>query len=193
MRKEEIRTFWKKTIGINDARVLKQLEKYSEVWELDRGEKVITIGEKITEVPFLVSGALKAVQVDENGKQRVICFGYMPGEVGLSLNKMESGMLSESNVEVVQKCKLISVPLDVLLELFQNSKEVMEIYTKRMSEAIQNLVEHEKILLLYKANERYEWFLQRYGELENKVRKQDIASYLGISPETLSRLLKARL
>lgn len=188
MQREEIRLFWNKTVGVKSKNLLNLLEKHSVVWELDRGEKVITKGEEIKEIPFIVSGILKAVQVDENGKQRVLCFGYMPGEVGLSLNNIEKGMRSETNVEVVQKCKLISVPLDILVEMLQTSKEVMDIYTKRMSEAVLSLVEHENIVLLYKANERYAWFLEKYGELENKVRRQDIASFLGISPETLSRL-----
>ena len=49
-----------------------------------------------------------------------------------------------------------------------------------------------KKLFLHIVQERYEWFQERYQNVELSISQKDIASYLNMSPEHLSRIRKNR-
>ena len=55
-----MREFFKKYLEINDPKVLDELERHSEIWKVKKREIVMTEGEIITDIPFLISGVLKA-------------------------------------------------------------------------------------------------------------------------------------
>ena len=53
-------------------------------------------------------------------------------------------------------------------------------------------VEHIKFLSLLTPEERYEYFISKYPDLEQRIKQKHLASYLGVTPTFLSRL-RARI
>ena len=68
---------------------------------------------------------------------------------------------------------------------------MMRLYNRALSLAYKKLIEHEDIVANHRAKERYQYFVDTYRDLVDVVSKKDIASYLHLSPESLSHVLKS--
>lgn len=82
------------------------------------------------------------------------------------------------------------VPMVCLVKLIHNNIEASHVYSRMLSMSLRKVIEHNKILMICEVQERYQWFRETYPGLSELVRKKDIASYLGMTPESLSRILK---
>ena len=69
-----------------------------------------------------------------------------------------------------------------------NGKEVTECFSFRCGTAVLSMNRH--ILSSYSAMQRYQWFLEEYPGIIHRVSHKYIASFLGMTPVTLSRLRK---
>ena len=120
-------------------------------------------------IPFLVSGVIRGYLTDEKGRDITDCF--LP-----------------INFEAVTDCVLLSIPTQLLAEQFQQSAELQQLYSSYLLEKLKLERELKLLLGISSAMERYQWFLRRYPELADVVSIKHIASFLCMSPVSLSRL-----
>ena len=92
------------------------------------------------------------------------------------------------NFEAVTDCVLLSIPTQLLAEQFQQSAELQQLYSSYLLEKLKLERELKLLLGISSAMERYQWFLRRYPELADVVSIKHIASFLCMSPVSLSRL-----
>lgn len=191
--KSEIISFFKNIIGIKDKYALEQLGIRSRKWTLKAKGILLKENEKVSEVSFLYQqgGVVKAYYaLDQEGKSRIHCFAHLPGEPVTGIANLDRSMVSLLTVEAVRDCELISTSVDCLRDLAQNCQEIALACNRMIGiTAIKNM-EYEKVLTSSKVEDRYRYFLEIYPDLVETVRKKDIASYLNMTPESLSRLLK---
>lgn len=83
---------------------------------------------------------------------------------------------------------LLSIPTQLLAEQFQQSAELQQLYSSYLLEKLKLERELKLLLGISSAMERYQWFLRRYPELADVVSIKHIASFLCMSPVSLSRL-----
>ena len=186
----DVQSFFQRHLNLRNRAVLRRLEENSFFWNVQNRELIIQQGAPLKEVPFLLSGAVKGYYQTEEGQQRVACFGYLKGDVIVGAYNLSSSTKSLMTIETIGKCSFICVSTDCLLQLMEEFTEVMRLYTRILSLAYHKAMEHERILVEYKARERYQYFADTYGDLLDVVNKKDIASYLNLAPESLSRVLK---
>ena len=79
---------------------------------------------------------------------------------------------------------------DVLRKLAIENIEIALVCNRMQSVASMREYEYRKMILTCNPVQRYEYFLETYPGMEKKVNKKDIASYLNMTPECLSRMLK---
>lgn len=182
--------FWRTFIGLRDPEAITALEKNAYIKDIEKGEKIIKEGDIVTEVAFIISGVLKAIYIDQYGKEKVYCFGYIPGEAAISVTHLGVGIKSICTVEAISDSVVLCVPMSCLIKLTKDNLEVARIYNKMLSISMKKLIEHNRILSDYEVHERFQWFKETYPGLFELVKKKDVASFLGMTPESLSRILK---
>ena len=112
------------------------------------------------------------------------------GEPVTGIVNLDRHMVSLLTVEAVRDCELISISEDCLRELVQSCQEIALACNRMIGINVIRNMEYEKVITSSRVEDRYRYFLEIYPDLVEKVSKKDIASYLNMTPESLSRLLK---
>lgn len=180
-----IENFYKTVLGITDPDIVQRFTESSRVETVARGCRVISMGEKMDMLYFLMEGVLRGYVVDENGQDITDCFVCNVGDPVMGCG----GFCAPSavHIEAISACQLLALPMcELLLRL--DRPEIMQIYCSQLEQALQRHWTVKMLLYRCDAMERYRWFLEKYPHLENVVNGKHVASFLGMTPVTLSRL-----
>ena len=182
----EIRAFYRDALGVRDPQLLTMLEENSHVVQVDKGQKVLDFGEICTEILFLASGIFRGYFLDARGRDVTDCFGVLPGMPALPCSGFEKP--SPICIEVLEDSEFVAIPIRALLPHLTASMELMSIYNMLLQESLKEHWENKIALGQYSAAERYQWFLKSYPGLIDRVPHRDVASFLGMTPVSLSRI-----
>ena len=136
---------------------------------------------------FLVAGLLRGYLEDERGFDITDCFSYRYGDSRMSFLRSERGRVDEY-VETLEDTLLITFELDKIMPYFLQEPALMNICFERMADIYSEQVLHKRMLCHTTALERYRWFLKNYPSIIDRAPHRHVASFLNITPETLSRL-----
>jgi len=136
---------------------------------------------------FVISGCLVEYYLDDNGTQHTLIFApekWWMTDLHSFLKREES----RYHVEALEDSELLVVSRDALDKLLDEIPS-LNVYLRIL---YQNAIisQEERLLnvLSSKVEERYVRFLKKYPQLENRLPQYLIASYLGVTPEFLSRV-----
>ncbi len=136
---------------------------------------------------FICRGLVKTFSIAENGTEHIINFApenYWTGDRESLMN----GTPSRLNIDAIEPTELILIDKPdfekVCLEIPQLDQLVNQIIQKSF------IVSQSRILanISFSAEEKYQNFLEKYPNIVNRIPQHMIASYIGITPETLTRL-----
>ncbi|MFR5190063.1 MAG: Crp/Fnr family transcriptional regulator [Clostridia bacterium] len=144
------------------------------------------IGEKQTEVYLLYKGLARSYYLDINGnditkmfmKENDFC-------VGESLFENEPSI---QGVEALEDMKTLKFDAKELKRLLLSDKYLTDLYMRYLENSLIYKMKRESSFQIMSATERYLRFQKDYKDIENRVNQSYIASYLGIAPESLSRI-----
>ncbi len=172
-----------------------QTEKFRKlitVQSLKKGEDYIRAGESPRKIAFVKSGLFRYYYTSENGIEYTKGF-FDKGSVLSAYDAVLEGKPSYFTIEALEDSVIESVSYDPFLKLFDEDPCWNEFLVALIQKGYIAKVTRERELLLLDAAQRYENFLKRYPDLEKRVRQHIIASYLGIAPESLSRIRKNQI
>lgn len=95
-------------------------------------------------------------------------------------------------IDVIEDCRLISLSVDDLMYLFDHFPEMEKYARMDMGSTFGHLMERITSLRFTTAKEKYIHFCETYSHIYHKIPLGMVASYLGIAPETLSRIRKQK-
>lgn len=181
-----IEDFLRTQLGIADEFLLQKGKNIAYIREVRKGEYLVKDGDQLTGLYFLLNGLLRGYFVDCQGNEVTDCFGFRYGDPATPAADYNAPL--PINIVAVENSQVLVLPVQAIHELMQEYVEVVHIYNRLL---IASLTEHWEVktaLYQYSAAKRYQWFLQKYEGLIDRVPHIHIASFLGISPVTLSRL-----
>ena len=113
-------------------------------------------------------------------------FGFQPGDVAVSCCGLDQP--SPICIQALTDCQVLCLPVSDCVEIIRTNLDMMAIYNRFLLKALQTHWQIKNAMYQYQALERYQWFLRNYPGLDEQVNSRYVASFLSITPVTLSRL-----
>lgn len=168
---------------------LTQEKKWSEQLQLNRNDYLISRGEIERNIYYVKSGTLRVVMEDQD-EEHTIRFGY-PGTLFTALDSFLTGKPTLYSIQAIKKCELLAMNRQAFKELLKENEDYAAFYYTLLEQLVVQQMERETDLLTSSPAERYRRVLQRSPNLFQVIPNKYIASYLRMTPETLSRLKKS--
>ena len=164
---------------------LKGAFKYRDVGQ---GEYFVRAGDVPQEIGFVLSGLFRKFYETEDGRIFIKDFSF-ENRLATAYSSMILGQPARLNIQAIEPSRLLTISLSHLTGLYRGHSCWQEL-GRRIAETL--FIEREQReweFLVFKAAERYEVFKRQFPGLAGRVAQYDIASYLGISAVSLSRLI----
>jgi CRP-like cAMP-binding protein len=138
---------------------------------------------------FVEKGLLRSYSVNEKGNDQVVQFA-LEGWWIADLYSFITGEPSRYNIDALEDCELLLINNDGLRELRRQIPKFLEFSFLQMQNAYIALERRWSHMVNLSTEERYNKLLDKYPDIIQRVPQHMIASYLGLTPETLSRAKK---
>lgn len=170
--------------------VLESLLSRMTAFELVRGTTLFEAGRENRYEYLLLSGLLRSFIMDVKGKEVTVAFHQGPGVVTPWLARSEDAR-SLVTCEALQASHLVRFPAAALVELMVRDETSRRWGNRVLQTELVRRTRREWSLAAEPAARRLKRFRDEYPDVEQAVSAMIVASYLGITPVSLSRLRKA--
>ncbi|HRP88869.1 MAG TPA: Crp/Fnr family transcriptional regulator [Edaphocola sp.] len=146
-------------------------------------------GEKCRHTFYVERGLLRQYSIDEKGKEHILNFG----PENWFITDRASVFFDESSdyfIQAVEDTKVVLINEETIGLLTQKISSFADFNTRLLHNHIRQLQKRVNQLLSVEAEERYLDFVKMYPDILLRVPQTMVASYLGITPESLSRVRK---
>ena len=148
---------------------------------------LLNIGEVNDKIYWLTKGIVREFILDKDHKEITVWFGF-EGDVVASLSSMVFKKGSQTGLQALEACEGFFIKSEKLYELFDKYHKFERLGRIVTEQYLLNTETYHYDFHHLTANERFEKLQQEKSWIFNRVPLNLIASYLGISNETLSRL-----
>ena len=136
---------------------------------------------------FIVSGFMRLFHYDENGSETTTHINCPPGFL-TSYFHFINQTRSDENVECITACELLKITKPDLDRLISQSEAFNAFSVQVFQQSIVYNENRSKLLATLTAEQRYKKLIESYPDMIHYVPVQHIASFLGMKPESLSRI-----
>lgn len=154
-----------------------------------KGEIVLQAGMRSDLVYFVCRGLLRAYTLDRQGKEHTIQFAPENWWMG-DRNSVYFQEPSVFSIDAIEETEVVVVRKGFIEKAYAVCPDFAKYNTRLLHNSIRYMQRRINLLLAATAEERYLDFIRLYPELTLRVSQMMIASYLGITPESLSRVRK---
>ncbi|WP_217607362.1 Crp/Fnr family transcriptional regulator [Chitinophaga sp. GbtcB8] len=148
---------------------------------------ILQEGDICTHLNFVVRGCLRLYKIDDRGNTHILQFAaenYWVNDLG-SFHGLKP---SELNIDALEDTVTLQITRDDLVTLFTQAPKFDRIFRVLMENSYIRLQQRLLQNISSTAEDRYKSFIEIYPHLVNRLSQVQIAAFLGIAPESLSRL-----
>lgn len=167
---------------IREYLVLKKLRKKKYLLQLQESEIC-------KHLAFVEKGALRAYTVSEKGTEHIIQFA-LEGWVISDLYSFLTGEPATYDIDALEDAELVLISQSAHEELLQKVPKYETFTRLQLTGAYIAMQRRLTSIISLSLEERYNFFTSLYPDLTQRVPQHMIASYMGLTPETLSRVRK---
>ncbi len=182
----DIRAFYRDTLGVQGDDVLDLCTKNTSYVYRNKGEVFVHPGEPVTMVRFVISGVSRSYVLGPEGEDNVICFGFRYGQPLLGASSLSAKTILFQ--EAVTDMELLEIPAFIVQQGIRMEFANAAVYERLFSEDYDRQTQVQIALSTLNGEDRYRWFCKDYADIVDVVPQNYIASFLGLQPQSLSRI-----
>ncbi len=152
---------------------------------------VLQEGDVCTQFNFVVRGCLRSYKIDEKGSTHILQFATENNWIN-DLGSFHGVRPSALNIDALEDTVVLQISHDDLISLYKQAPRFDRIFRVLIENGFVRLQERLLQTISSTAEERYQSFLELYPHLTNRLSQLQIAAFLGVTPEFLSRLRNIR-
>jgi len=169
------------------AQAWEDLEPQLEIAEYRKGEALVRQGSAAMEQFFILDGILKRVVSNPQGKEMILRFAAET-DMDTSYAAWRLKTPVPYSIAAVTKARVARLSMPHWVEFLERHPEVKLRFEYEVMRLMSEVMAHTITLHLLDAPGRLGRFMRKHQDLVGRIPKKELASYLNLTPETLSRL-----
>jgi CRP-like cAMP-binding protein len=165
------------------------IKNYLTVKKIRRRQYLLQEGDICKCVAFVEKGAMRLYRVNDDGSEHIVLFA-LDGSFITDLFSFLTNEPSTYNIDAIEDSELVLITKSASDELRKRSTKYQELIFQATSEAYIQLEKRVTSTISLTLEERYRELTALYPDIIQRVPQHMIASYMGLNPETLSRVRK---
>ena len=164
-----------------------ELEPLLSVVDCQKGDSLLHQGVHDMEQYFILQGILKRVVSDQDAKEMILRFADEQ-DMETSYAAWRLGTVTPYGIVCLSKARIARMPLEDWAAFLSTRSEAKASFELLVMRGMSEIMAHTITLHLLDAPGRVHRFSRKHPELVERIPQKELASYLNLSPETLSRL-----
>lgn len=159
--------------------------------KLKKNEYLLREGDVCMHNYFVVSGCLRLFTSNQHGEENTRYFAF-EGKFGTCFTSLITGQPAFENIQSLEKTTVLSIYKDDFYQLVETEPAINKVYRNILESAY---ITTQKRIYDFQGTEslqRVKWLLDQHPKILSRLSNKVVASYIGVTPYTLSRL-KTRL
>lgn len=152
---------------------------------------VLQEGDVCRQMNFVVRGCLRMYKIDDEGGSHILQFAAENNWI-TDLGSFYSEKPSELTIDALEDTMVLKIAHDDLITIYTQAQKFHRIFRVLIENSYVSLQKRLLQTISSTAEDRYQYFIDTWPHLINRLPQTQIASFLGITPEFLSRLRNKR-
>jgi CRP-like cAMP-binding protein len=187
MKEEALRRFMAKFESFDQNEINAIIEK-TDVESFSKGTVILKEGEVCTRCYFVLTGCIRQYQI-VNGEEKTSAF-FTEGQASVQYSSYLKGSQSEYYLSCVEDCTLIVGTREQEQKLHKQYPKLVHLIHTLMPQDYSKVEDRLSSMINSSPEERYLNLIKNQPELLARVPLNQIASYIGVTPESFSRIRK---
>lgn len=170
-----------------DDHEIAELEPHLVVLDCHKGDFLMHQGVHEMEQYFILDGILKRVVTNQQAKEMILRFAD-EREIETTYAAWRLKDPAPYSIVCVTRARVVKLPLQQWVSFMEKYPKIKEIFEYEVMHGMSEIMAHTITLHLLDAPGRVHRFLRKHPDLFDRIPKKELAAYLNLSPETLSRL-----
>lgn len=155
--------------------------------EAAAGAILLREGETASQLFFVIKGCLRTYFIKDTGVEITSQF-FIENQMVTSFESAMTGIPSRQYIEAIEDTIVASIPVKRLKKIIKDHEQVRNYFTGYIMMRLALYMNQFASFILDNPEKRYQKFAQENPPLISRIPQQYIASYLGITPVSLSRI-----
>ena len=170
-----------------EAKYWDELEPKIEIVDYPKGSMLVTQGSAAMEQFFILEGILKRVVGTSEGKEMILRLAAET-DMDTSYAAWRLNTPTPYSIVALTNARVGKMPMETWVEFLDQHPEAKSVFEYEVMSLMSEVMAHTITLHLLDAPGRLARFARKHADLMERIPKKELAAYLNITPETLSRV-----